>query len=71
MMLPPYSVDLQWRILWLFRIQHASTAEVSRLLNVSTRIISRYVRVFGDVEPNECRHGPQHPFVSSSFFLGL
>lgn len=57
----PYSVDLRWRTVWLARIQHIPIAEVSRLLNVSTRTVSRYVHLFdttGDVEPEERQHGP-------------
>ena len=37
-------------------------SEISRLLNVSTRTVSRYVQLFdttGDVQPKARRYGPQ------------
>ena len=57
----PYSVDFRWRIVWLARFQHFSPADVAQLLNVCSRTVTRYVKLFdqtGDIMPRQYRHGP-------------
>ena len=58
----PYSVDLRWRIMWLYTAQHLSTAEISQLVCVSTKTVKRYIRKFeltGEVLPAPNWHGPK------------
>ena len=59
----PYAVDLRWRIVWLTYFQHHQVPYVASLLNVSTRTVRRYTKLFeltGDVVPRPRRNGP-HP----------
>ena len=41
-----YSQDLRWRAIWLAEILSFGIDEVSPLLQISTKTISRYVRKF-------------------------
>ena len=41
-----YSQDLRWRAIWLTEILGFEIDEVSLLLQISTKTISRYVRKF-------------------------
>ncbi len=41
-----YSQDLRWRAIWLTEILGFQIDEVSMLLQMSTKTISRYVRTF-------------------------
>ncbi len=57
----PYSIDLCWRIVWLYTAKQLSAAEISQLVCVSERSVRRYITQFqqtGDVQPVPHRHGP-------------
>ena len=58
----PYSVDLRWRIIWLYLARKLSSLQIAALLNVSERTVRRYVALFyrtGDVKPRQRKNGPQ------------
>ena len=60
-MAPLYSVDLQWRIVWLCLFHHKSKHEIATLLHVSTRTVERYIQLFlstGDVAQKPKKNGP-------------
>ena len=60
---PPYSTDLRWRIVWLSLAHRESPGEIARKLQVSSRTVLRYMKLFestGDVLPRERRNGPYH-----------
>ena len=57
----PYSVDIRWRIVWLYVTQEGTPNEIAHLMNVSERSVWRYISLFehtGDVTPTVQRHGP-------------
>ena len=58
----PYSVDLRWRIIWLYLAQKLSSLRIATLLNVSERTVRRYVALFyrtGDIKPRLRKNGPR------------
>ena len=58
----PYSLDLRWRVIWLYLSHNLSTAAISQLVCVSEKSVRRYIARFeltGDVQPVPHRHGPQ------------
>lgn len=57
----PYTVDLRWRVVWLYHVNSMSTSEISKLLCVSMSTVYRYLNKFqhtGDVKPIDHHHGP-------------
>lgn len=57
----PYSTDLRWRVVWLSLAHHYSSTDISKLLNISSRTVERYLELFsstGDVLPAVRRNGP-------------
>ena len=55
----PYSIDLRWRIVWIYLTQNLSVAS---LVCVSERTVWRYIALFrqtGDIEPQRRDHGPK------------
>lgn len=57
----PYSVDFRWRIVYLAQFQHFSPGDVAKLLNVCSRTVTRYLKLFnltGDIIPRHRRNGP-------------
>lgn len=72
----PYSVDLRWRVIWLYTAQQLSCSEISELLCVSQRSVQRFIARFeqtGDVQPLPHRHGPPMLFgdFEQAFLLHL
>ena len=68
-MAPPYSTDLHWRIVWAVLALNMSLDDASKLFNVSSRTVTRYVNLFqhtGDVVPVQRHYGPYpYPLVGS------
>ena len=57
-----YSLDLRWRIVWVYLAQHRSPRDIAALLNVSERTVRRYITLFyhtGDVLVKPQRSGPE------------
>ena len=57
-----YSLDLRWRIIWLYTAQHLSISEISQLVCVSEKTARRYITKFeqsGEVQPSLHCHGPK------------
>ncbi len=57
----PYSLDLRWRVVWLYIAYQLSFVEISQQLCVSERTVRRYINMFeqtGEVEPKSHRSGP-------------
>lgn len=57
----PYSTDLRWRVVWLSLVHCTSPHDISKLLNISSRTVARYVQLFnstGDVVPRARSNGP-------------
>ena len=53
----PYSLDLRWRIIWLYFAHSRSQLRIAALLHISERTVRRYVDLFyrsGDVRPRAC-----------------
>ena len=66
-MAPPYSMDLRWCIVWAILTLHISPAEASKLFNVSSHTVTRYVNLFqptGDLVPAKRHYGP-YPLMGS------
>ena len=58
----PYSLDLRWRIIWLYLAHQKSPSRIAALLHVSERTVRRYVALFyrsGDVRPRTRKNGPR------------
>ena len=58
----PYSLDLRWRIIWLYLAHKQSPLRIAALLHVSERTVRRYVALFyrsGDVRPGARKNGLQ------------
>ena len=58
----PYSIDLRWRIVWIYLTQNLSTAENASLVCVSERMVWPYIALFrrtGEVEPQQREYGPK------------
>jgi len=58
----PYTIDLRWRIVWIYLTQDLSVAEIASLVCVSERTVWRYIALFrqtGDVEPQQREYGPK------------
>lgn len=59
----PYSVDLRYRVVWLYVIHHLEVKEIALNLFLSQKTVRRYLYSFyhtGDVEPASQQHGPPH-----------
>ena len=66
-MAPPYSTDLRWHIVWAILTLHISPDEASKLFNVTSRTVTRYVNLIqqtGDVVPTQQHCGP-YPLMGS------
>ena len=64
----PFSINLRWRVVWLYLVHHLSAADVSEVICISERTARRYIRMFettGDVEPKSYTRGP--PKLLSDF----
>jgi transposase len=58
----PYSLDLRWRIVWVYLAHHSSTAEIAHTFGVCQRTVRRYIRLFqrfGEVSSLQISHGPK------------
>ena len=58
----PYSLDLRWRIIWLYLAHSRSPLRIAALLHISERTVRRYVDLFyrsDDVRPRARKNGPQ------------
>jgi len=58
----PYTIDLRWRIFWIYLTQDLSVAEIASLVCISERMVWRYIALFrqmGDVEPQQREYGPK------------
>ena len=58
----PYSLDLRWRIIWLYLAHGLPPFQIATLLHVSERTVTRYVALFyesGDVRSRARNNGPQ------------
>ena len=58
----PYSIELRWRIIWIYLTTNYSIAEIAALFCVSERTVWRYIALFhrtGDVEPQQREYGPK------------
>ena len=58
----PYSLDLRWRIIWLYLAHKKSPSRIAALLHVSERTVRRYVALFyrsGDVRQRTHKNGPR------------
>ena len=56
-----YSVDLRWRVVWLYLTHQANVEDIALKLCISQRSVRRYLQKFsqtGDVKPVHQRHGP-------------
>ena len=56
-----YTIDLRWRIVWLYTVQQLSPGEIANLACVNERTVRRYITLFeqtGDIQPALQRHGP-------------
>ena len=59
----PYSTDLRWRIVWLSLAYHATSSDIARKLQVSSRTVRRYLALFrsgGDILPKARLNGRHH-----------
>ena len=57
----PYSLDLRWRIVWVYLTQNLSQSRIGLLFSVSDRTVGRVISLFnqtGDVKPRSRRNGP-------------
>ena len=57
----PYSINLRWRIVWIYLTQNLPVAEIASIVCVSERTVWRYIALFrqtGDVEPQQRKYGP-------------
>ena len=57
----PYSIDLRWRIVWIYLTQNLPVAEIPFIVCVCERTVWRYIALFrqtGDVEPLQRKYGP-------------
>lgn len=57
----PFSLDLRWRVVWLYLAHQLSVMDISQQLCISARTIQRYVTMFeqtGEVAPKTSRSGP-------------
>ena len=57
----PYSLYLQWRMIWIALLWHASPQDMGQQLSVSEQTVRRYFKMFeetGDVKPHSRRSGP-------------
>ena len=57
----PYSVELRWRIVWIYLTLNYSVSEIAALFCVSERTVWRYIALFrqtGDIEPLQREYGP-------------
>ena len=58
----PYSLDLRWRIIWLYLAQRLPPFQIATLLHVSERTVRRYLTLLyesGDVRSRARNNGPQ------------
>ena len=56
-----YSVDLRWRIIWMYLVKKMSVTAISDLCCVSNINVRCYIDRFsqtGEVKPTEYQHGP-------------
>ncbi len=56
------SVDLRWRIVWLYHYKQYRVGEIADLLVISTKTVKRILARYeenGTVDPTEQRHGPE------------
>ena len=63
----PYSLDLRWRVIWVFLSQNLATAEITEIFGVCERTVRRYIDLFeqtGEVESVQASHGPK-PLLDS------
>ena len=57
----PYSLDLRWRIVWVYLTQNLSQSRIGLLFSISDRTVGRVISLFnqtGDVKPRSRRNGP-------------
>ena len=50
----PYSLDLRWRIVWVYLTQNLSQSRIGLLFNVSDHTVGQMISLFnqtGDVKP--------------------
>ena len=58
----PYSLDLRWRIVWIYLVQRCPPGQIASLLNVSERTVRRYIALFhrtSDVQVKPRTNGPK------------
>ena len=58
----PYSLDLRWRIVWIYLVQRCPPGQIASPLNVSERTVMRYIALFhrtGDVQVKPRTNGPK------------
>ena len=61
----PYSLYLQWRMIWIALPWHASPQDMGQQLGVSEQTVKQYLKMFeetGDVKPRSRRSGPLRLF---------
>ena len=57
----PYSLDLRWRVVWLYIVHQLTVMDISQQLCMSERTVRRYINMFkqtGEIEPRTQRRGP-------------
>ena len=52
-----YSLDLQWRIIWISLAWHASLQDIGQQLSVSERTVRRYLKMFKDMQDVQLAEG--------------
>lgn len=58
----PYSIDLRWRIVWIYLTQNLSVADIASLVCISEWTVWCHIALLrhtGDVEPEQREYGPQ------------
>ena len=42
----PYSLDLRWRVVWLYLVHNKKPVEIAQLISISEPTVKRYITLF-------------------------